>query len=144
MITLKQGVPPLTAQRLMQTFQAGSPCNSRAPVEAIMARYGVEFENAEDWFFVLDAICQQAARAQADVMPGEITVSPPCAPWHEQPSWRDELAKEAMTKVLDSVSCGLDADPAEIAKQSYALADAMEAASGRGGDTGLDTRGDLV
>lgn len=137
MITMKQGVP-----LLMSTELAGMSkrmlLESQKAGEAIMARYGVTCDDGTHWLFVLDDICQQAARAQADAALDSFAEAgakawadvPDAAewqrkvrgetPWYEQATLRDEFAMHApeclFNPQLDSIQ--------ECAEIAYRWADA--------------------
>ena len=115
MIELKQGVPTLTeaeAHGLINECLCGAPLDV---IDAVFARYGVTRDRIPEALLLqLDAICQQAARAQVEertnaALRGDIKLS--CAnaaaqirlndaPWHEQETLRDKLAMAALTGML--------------------------------------------
>jgi hypothetical protein len=116
-IQLNQHVPPLTADEAHQTLTLGEV------LDLVLVRYGVERNQLpEEFLLQLDAICQQAARAQA----AEIAFA--------APEWAIKLILERYgTDSLES-----------YADSIYVWADECTEARGRTGQAGADTREDMA
>jgi hypothetical protein len=132
-IQLNQHVTPLTeAEATLQDQCSGL---ALADIEWVLSRYAQYPSRHIDFLLYLDAICQQAARAQAADIPVVVT-----RPMGDCMTLRDQFAMHAPEWVVAAV--GTVGGYSVEATEAYLWADAMLAASKRCGGETTDTRGD--
>jgi hypothetical protein len=162
MIQLNQHVTPLTEAEARSLIASsvqpcGEPTTFRDLVRTVLLRYNLPYVINWDFLLQIDAICQQAARAQAADIPVVVTRPTPAEAdemldrsaeggwrWYDTTggdcmTLRDLFAMHAPEWVVAAVGTvrGYDGETAE----AYLWADAMLQASGRTGET-TDTRED--